>query len=71
MACRLVTAKPLSEPMLEYFQFDPSEQTLMKSEMFYRNSDIFIHENAFENVVCEMAAILSRSRCVKIVKTIA
>ena len=28
-----------------------------------RNSHIFIQENAFENVVCEMAAILSRPRC--------
>ena len=26
----------------------------------------FINENAFENVVCEMAAILSRSQCVKL-----
>ena len=25
-----------------------------------QNTKIFIHENAFENVVCEMAAILSR-----------
>ena len=29
-----------------------------------RNSCIFIHENAFENVVWEMAAILPRSQCV-------
>ena len=35
MTCRLVGAKPLSKPMLEY---------------------------AFENVICEMAAILSRGR---------
>ena len=27
-----------------------------------------IHENAFENVVCEMAAILSRPQCVKITR---
>ena len=32
---------------------------------FNRYSYIFIHENAFENVVCEMASILSRSQCVK------
>ena len=31
---------------------------------FYRNSNIFIEENTFENVVCEMSAILSRSHCV-------
>ena len=35
------------------------------SEFFYRNSYIFIQENAFENVVCKMAAILSRPQCVK------
>ena len=33
-----------------------------------RNSCIFIQENAFENVVCEMASILSRPQCVKILK---
>ena len=32
---------------------------------FNRNSDIFIHENAIESVVCEMAAILSRPEYVK------
>ena len=31
---------------------------------FNRNSNIFIQENAFENVVCEMVAILSRPQCV-------
>ena len=31
MACRLVGAKPLSEPMLEYFQLNPWEQTSGKS----------------------------------------
>ena len=31
---------------------------------FNRNSKIFIKENAFENVVCEMASILSRPQCV-------
>ena len=32
------------------------------------NSYIFILENAFENVICETAAILSRYQCVKIAK---
>ena len=32
---------------------------------FNRNSNIFIQENTLENVVCEMAAILSRAQCVK------
>ena len=30
-----------------------------------QNTQIFVHGNAFENVVCEMAAILSRRRWVK------
>ena len=30
---------------------------------FSRNSSIFIHESAFENVVCEKAAILVRPQC--------
>ena len=46
----LVGAKPLSEQMVEY-QLDPKEQT------FKLNSYIFNQENAFECVVCEMAAI--------------
>ena len=29
-----------------------------------QNSYIFIQENAYENVVCQMAAILSRPQCV-------
>ena len=35
------------------------------SEILKRNSYIFIQENAFENVVWKMAAILSRPQCVK------
>ena len=35
------------------------------SENLYQNSYIFIQENAFENVVCEIAPILSRPQCVK------
>ena len=31
---------------------------------FNRNSNIFIHENAIESVVCEMASILSQPQCV-------
>ena len=31
---------------------------------FNRNSNIFVQENAFESVVCEMAVILSRPQCV-------
>ena len=31
---------------------------------FNQNSSILIQENALENVVCEMASILSRAQCV-------
>ena len=31
-----------------------------------RNSNIFNHENAFQNIVCEMAAILSRAQYVNV-----
>ena len=33
-------------------------------ENFYGNCNIVIQENAFENVVCEMATMLSRPQCV-------
>ena len=60
MACCLVGSKPLSEPMMEYCWFDHLEHI---SVTFNRNSHVFIQENAFEYVVCEMPAILSRSQC--------
>ena len=34
------------------------------SDIFYQNSITFIPENELENVVCEMASILSRPKCV-------
>ena len=37
---------------------------------FNHNSNIFIQENAFENVVCEMAAFLSLPQLVKYFKLI-
>ena len=65
MACRLDGAQPLSEPMLEYCYI--VNWTLWNKFQwnFNRNSNIFIQENAFENIVCEMSAILSRPQCVK------
>ena len=61
MACRLVSAKPLSEPMLEYFNW-----TLGNKFQWNLNCNLhfFIKENALENGVCEMASILSRPQCV-------
>ena len=61
MAGRLFGAKPLSEPMLPDCQLDPKEYI---SEKCISNSKVFIQENALENVICEMAAILSRPQCV-------
>ena len=55
MACRLLGTKPLPEPMLAYCQLASWEQISVK---------IFIQENAFEIVVCQVAAILSRGRWV-------
>ena len=63
MACHLLGAKPLPQPMMTFCQLNPEDPTPMKSESKYK---IFIHENEFENVVCEMTAIVSRSHCVNI-----
>ena len=61
MACRLVGAKPLSKPMRGFYcQLDPWELQWN----FNRNLYIFIQENAFENVVWKMAAILSLPQCI-------
>ena len=55
MARRLVGAKPLSEPLLGYSQLDPKDKIQWNIS---RNLKIFIQENAFENVIWKMAAIL-------------
>ena len=62
MACRLFGAKPLSKPMLVYHPLDHWEQTSMK---FWSKWNLFIHENGSQNIVCEMATILSRGGWVK------
>ena len=54
IACRLFDTKPLSKPMLGYCQMDTYEKNVNQ------NTTLFIHENASENIGCEMAAILSR-----------
>ena len=58
MACHLIGARPLSEQMLAYCQLDPQEQTSVTVE--FKIQHFFIYKNAFENVACEMAGILSR-----------
>ena len=50
MACRLVFAKPLSDPMLVYYQLVPWELTSVKFESLTK---IFIQENLCRNVVCD------------------
>ena len=37
---------------------------------FNQNTKLFIHKNAFENIVCEIAVILSIGKWVKFLKTI-
>ena len=61
MACRLASAKPLSEPMLEYCQLHLCEQTSVKSW------SKFMHFHSIKYIwQChlELAAILSRPHCV-------
>ena len=56
IACRLFDAKPLSKSMLGYCQLN----TMNKLQWnFNQNTKIFIHKKAYENIACEMAAILS------------
>ena len=58
-----LVAQPFSEPMSTYGQLD---QTSLKFESKF---NIFISENAFENVACEIAASLSRGRWVSLQET--
>ena len=43
--------------MLTYYQLDPKKHI---SKKFTSDSKFFIQENAFENAVCNMVAILSQ-----------
>ena len=61
-ACRLVCAKPLSELMLVYCPLWTIGIKLQWN--FDQITKLFIQDNAAENVVCEMVAILSRGRWV-------
>ena len=65
MACRMVSAKPLYNQILDFF-IGPLRNKLQWN--FNRNSYIFIPENAFENVVCKMAAIFFQLQYVKVIK---
>ena len=61
---RLLGAKPLYESMLVCLLSNWSLRNKLQWN-FSHNTTLFIHENASENIVCEMAAILSRWRLVK------
>ena len=62
MACRLAGAKPLPEPIVPKGLIDLLLIGPLGTNQWNlnRNTHFFIHENVFENVVCEMAAILSK-----------
>ena len=55
MACRLFSHTPFSRTFLVYCQFQGN---------FNTDTKIFFPENVSENIVCEMAAILTRGRWV-------
>ena len=63
MAWCLTGTKPLPEPILIYHQFDTSNKPQWN---FILTSKFFIEENAFENVVCKMLAMLFRPHWVKL-----
>ena len=54
MACHLSDAKPLPKQMLTYWQLDTKEQTSVKLVSKYI---IFMQENVFGNVVCEISVL--------------
>ena len=63
MACRLFSAKPLSKPMPCYVNLGLRNKLQWN---FNQNTKLFIHRNASENIVCEMVAILSRRKWIKL-----
>ena len=63
MVCRLFGTKPLSEQTFRYSQELSPGPLVYRNKLrwnFNRNIKLFIHGNASEYIVCEMAAILSR-----------
>ena len=63
LACRLYGAEPLSKPMLLFVNWTLGNKL---QENFNQNTNIFIHKNVFEIIVCELAAILSTGRWVEV-----
>ena len=62
MAYRLFCTKPLSEPMLPYYQLDPKEHYQWN---FIQNSKLFINKNALQNFVSKMAVIFHNCNVLK------
>ena len=62
MACRLERRQAIIWTNAGIWLIGPHETNF--SEILIEILTIFIHENEFESVVCEMAAILSRPQCV-------
>ena len=63
MVCRLFGTKPLFEQTFRYFQKLSPGPLVYRNKLqwiFNQNRKLFIHGNASEYIVCEMAAILSR-----------
>ena len=56
-----IRRQAMIQTRLGYCQLDPKEQTLVKFQSKY---NFFIRENASENIVYEMEAILSNGRWV-------
>ena len=54
MASRSFGAKPLSKQTLGYCQLYHRKETF-----FYQNKILCIQENAYENIFCEIVAILT------------
>ena len=63
MACCVVDAKPLSEPMCNIVNWTPRNKLQWT---FNRNSNIVIQENTFESVICELTAMLPQPHCVNV-----
>ena len=66
MACRLFGAKPLPKP----YQFWVIVNWTIRNKLqwdFNQNSKLFILKNASENIVCDIAAMLSMGRWVNCV----
>ena len=59
--CLFSTTRPSPEPMLTFCQLGHRDKLQWN---FNQNTIIFIQENAFENAVCTMSAILFSPQCV-------